>query len=362
MNRKKGLIVIVLLILSASALIIFRYRTTNCENSESITVDGLERTYCIYPASHNETTPVPLLIALHGGGGTGAGMIRLTGGGFNDLADEEGFVVVYPDAVEGNWNDGRGLDRYRSQREDIDDVGFISALIDKIASERPIDLNRVYVTGISNGALMSFRLACELSDRIAAIAPVDGSMLANFSTQCSPTEPVPVLMMNGIDDPLVPWEGGQIHFGDLDLGEVLSVNDSVNFWVHHNNCSENATSTWEPDRDPDDGTRVYREEYGNGTDDSEVILYAVEGGGHTWPGGVQYLPEATVGKTSYDIDANQVIWSFFKNHSRSTMLNSPPLLHRKAASQDFHLESSLGAQVLATDRPSQPDIQLETKR
>ena len=292
------------------------------DHTGSIVVAGLQRTYRVHiPLSHNKTKPVPLVIALHGGGGTGEKMVEHTLGGFNKLSDKEGFIVVYPDGIAKNWNDGRSKEesKYRAHEENIDDTGFISALIDYFIKEHNINPKCVYVTGISNGAIMSYRLACELNDKIAAIAPVDGNMSQNFFPMCSPSKPISVLAINNVKDPLVPWNGGDITgpFGLKKLGKVLSVAQTIEFWVKHNECSPSPTITEEPDRDPKDGTRVRREEYGGGKDSTEVILYAIEGGGHTWPGGYQYLPASIVGKTSKDIDANEVIWNFFKKHSRN---------------------------------------------
>jgi polyhydroxybutyrate depolymerase len=241
-------------------------------------------------------------------------MEELTLGGFNRLSDKEGFIVVYPDGIEKHWNDGRENVSYRAHQEKIDDVGFLSALIDHLDKERDIDKRRVYVTGISNGAMMSFRLACELSEKITAIAPVSGAMPKDLV--CSPSRSVSVLVISNKEDPMVPWEGGEIRLGRQRFGGVLSVDESVRLWVHHNQCSSSPVNTLEPDRDPKDGTRVRREEYGQGKGGTEVILYAIEGGGHTWPGGHQYLPAWIIGKTSRDIDANEVIWDFFKKHAR----------------------------------------------
>lgn len=283
-----------------------------------MTYDGIERTYRIHvPASLDKTTPAPLVIALHGGGATGRNMIELTQGGLNDLADRDNFIVVYPNAVHYNWNDGRNVSVYISHRDDVDDVGFISALIDRFADTMNIDLSRVYITGMSNGAIMTFRLACELSDKIAAAAPVDGSIAKNFYNRCLPTSPVPIMMINGENDPLLPWNGGAVHGGDPTYGEVVSVADSVDFWVHHDNCSLQPTTTWLPDNDPNDGTRAYFKVYSGGVDGAEVILVGIQGGGHTWPGGLQYLSEDKIGKTCRDFDANEMIWSFFKNQTRS---------------------------------------------
>jgi len=287
------------------------------QSSGSIAFGGLERTYRIHiPPSYDKSKPMPLLIVLHGGGGTGKRMEKLTQGGFNKLSDKEGFLVVYPDGIEKNWNDGRENVKYRAHREKIDDVGFISALIDHLSKQYNLDIKRVYVTGISNGAMMSFRLGCELSEKIAAIAPVAGSMPENLPSRCSPSRPIPVLVISNTDDRLVSWEGGDIRFGRKTFGRALSVPETVKYWVNHNQCSSSPSISMEPDRDPKDGTRVRIESYDQCKEGTEVILCAIEGGGHTWPGGDQYLPKIIVGKTSRDIDANEVIWDFLKKHKR----------------------------------------------
>jgi polyhydroxybutyrate depolymerase len=290
-------------------------------NRESFKHDGLRRTFKIHlPSFYNKTVPSPLIIALHGRGGNGASMILITRNGFNKLADKEDFIVVYPDGVELNWNDGRTDEKAndRAHRENIDDVGFISALIDFMIKKYNIDSKRVYVTGISNGAMMSYRLACELSQKITAIAPVDGSIPSMLISGCSPSGSISVLAINSINDPLVPFEGGEIYSGlrKIDLGKVISVNESIEFWVNRNKCSNDPVVTEVPDKDPLDGTKAIKKQYICGIDGTEVVLYAINGGGHTWPGGFQYEPEGIIGKTSRDIDANEVIWSFFKMHSR----------------------------------------------
>lgn len=281
----------------------------------------MERTFHIhFPQSYIKSLRLPLVIAMHGRGGEGESMILVTRRGFNQLADRDGFIVVYPDGIEKNWNDGR-LDEEaddRAHKENIDDVGFISALIDKMIKDYNVNPKRIYVTGISNGAIMSYRLACELSSKITAIAPVDGNIPYLLLHECSPSRAVSVLAINNVDDPLVPFEGGEIwgHFHRVKLGRVLSVNESISFWVHKDKCSAIPFIEQEPDRDPTDGTRVLRKEFTKGIDKTEVILYKIDGGGHTWPGGLQYLPAWLIGKTSRDIDANEVIWNFFKKHTR----------------------------------------------
>lgn len=284
--------------------------------------DGLKRTFRVYtPEASDRSVSLPLVIALHGRGGNGETMIIITRKGFNRLADRDGFLVVYPDGIELNWNDGR-LDEAandRAHRENIDDVGFVSALIDFMITDYNADPQRIYVTGISNGAIMAYRLACELAHKITAIAPVDGNIPGFLYPVCSPAEPVSVLAINNTNDPLVPYNGGDIYgsIRRINLGKVLSVDESIRFWVINNGCQSIPIVTNEADRDPGDGTRVTRKQYIHGRKGTEVILYSVDGGGHTWPGGFQYLPVWIIGKTSRDIDANEVIWSFFKTHQRN---------------------------------------------
>lgn len=287
----------------------------------SFVYDNLKRTFKIFlPSNYERYSRLPLVIALHGRGGTSESMILLTRKGFNKLAEKDGFIVVYPDGIELNWNDGR-IDEEsndRAHRENIDDVGFISALIDSMITRYRVDPKRVYVTGISNGAIMAYRLACELTYKIAAIAPVDGNIPLLFFPECSPSRYISVLAINNTNDPLVPYEGGDIYgsIRRINLGKVLSVNESIMFWVKWNKCSVYPVIIDEPDKDPKDKTRVKSMHYLDGLEGTEVILYSVEGGGHTWPGGFQYLPVWIIGKTSRDIDANEIIWSFFKRHSR----------------------------------------------
>ncbi len=285
----------------------------------SVSHGGLERTYRLYlPGAFGDSPG--LVVALHGGTGNGKAMERLTLGGLNRLADQDSFIVAYPDGIERHWNDGRGLEQYRAQQEEVDDVGFISALIDALVEEFGVDPERVYVTGISNGGLMAQRLAIEASDKVAAIAVVAVPMSQVLREMPAPQRPLPVLYIMGTDDPLAPWEGGDLGPAGRDsLGKVLSMSETIQYWVTRNGCSGEPNIAWEPDREPEDGTRVRRESHTQCTDDAEVTLYVVEGGGHTWPGGWQYWPEESIGKTSRDIDANAIIWEFFKRHDGSQM-------------------------------------------
>ena len=289
---------------------------------KQITYDGLQRSYWKYvPDGHRQGTDhYPLLIALHGGTSTGKSMALLTE--FNNLARKDGFIVVYPDGVEKHWNDGRDLQMFRCQHENINDVGFISALIDQMAAQHPVDLDRVYVTGISNGAMMAHRVAVELSSSVAAAAMVAGNIPENYKERI-PEVPVPMLVMNGTEDQIMPWSGGTIGF-ITDRGRAVSVKETINFWRVHNNCQNDPEIAYKPDIATDDGTRVRTETYINKAGTAMAMLYAIEGGGHTWPGAnpkirqnPPQVPKEYIGLMSSDIDGSEEIYTFFKQHSRN---------------------------------------------
>jgi len=292
----------------------------NYENS--ILIKGLQRSYLVHlPASYNKSRLWPLVIVLHGGGSEAKTMDPLTG--FNALADKQGFVVVYPEAykhmitgpgLSQHWNDGRGEVGIRAQAENIDDVGFISALIDHLLLDLNIDKRKVYATGISNGALMSNRLGCELSDKIAAIAPVAGNIPQKTASAWSPSHTVSVLIINGTEDPVMPFNGGDISFLSIKTGKVLSVAETVKFWIGKNGCSAAPITEQLPHLNPDDNTSTIVERYRGCRDSTDVALYKVNGGGHTWPGGFQYMSETLIGQTSRDFSATETIWQFFKLH------------------------------------------------
>ena len=277
---------------------------------------GYTRAYRVYsPQNTDKAGKYPLLVILHGGGGTGKGMPRLTRGGFEKLADKNGALLAYPDGIDKNWNDYRADKSRKAQRENIDDVAFISAMLDEIAKGYPVDASRVYAAGISNGAMMSYTLACRAADRFAAAAPVAGAMPENLAAACAPSRPVPVLILNGTKDSLVHWEGGFVTgpFGKKKLGRTISVEKSRDFWLEKNSCKA-AKEVTKLDSDPEDGTSVTREAYSSCSGGSAVEFIRIDGGGHTWPGGTQYLPEFVIGKTSRELDANTEIWNFFMKH------------------------------------------------
>lgn len=271
---------------------------------------NLTRTYLLHvPPSHSGTRPTPLVLVFHGGYGTGRGVADSTG--FNAVSDRVGFIVAYPHGTDRHWNDGRGT--MLPDQQNVDDVGFVSALIADLMQTLAVDPKRVYATGISNGGIFSHRLACELSEKIAAIAPVAGAIAEKFAPRCAPRQAVSVVAIHGTEDLFVLWNGGDVR-GRIG-GKVLSVPETMARWVRLNGCPTAPQIVREPDRDLADGTRVRREAYGPCPNGIDVVLYAVEGGGHTWPGGPRGRLPST-GRVSRDITATEIIWEFFEKHPK----------------------------------------------
>ncbi len=275
--------------------------------AETLTLGGELRSYWLYmPGGLEKSKPVPLLMVLHGSAGSGEDMMTVTQRGFERLADKEKFIAVYPDALERRWNEQGGT---------VDDVGFLLAIVDKMVADGLVDKNRVYVTGISNGGMMAQRLACEQADRVAGIATVAGGLPEPMQVTCKPARPLPVLIVHGTEDPIVPWAGGAVA-GFEEFGKVISAHETARFWAAKNQCRGLKRVWSEPDRDLRDGTRVKLEVFASCPAGAAVKLAVIEGGGHTWPGGYQYLPERFIGRTSQDVDANTMIWNFFKGAAK----------------------------------------------
>ena len=274
--------------------------------------DGRERSYIVHlPPKEKMNGPLPLLFHLHGGGGTAKGTPGLTFGRFNTLADRDGFIVVYPNAINKNWNDGRKLENVLAWKEDIDDVGFITAIVDELKQKHNIDSTRIFTTGMSNGGFMSSRLLCDRANIFRGGAILTASLSKDYLPQCKPEKPVAIMVMNGTDDPLVPYNGGQVKVFRKTRGEIVSTDEYIAFWKDKNDCEVNQDKVDLPDI-ADDGTTVSVSKYSDCKEEGALVLYTVDGGGHTWPGGKQYLGERWIGKTNRDIVACDVIWDFFK--------------------------------------------------
>ena len=278
----------------------------------NLTIDGNARSFIVYlPAGYNNAGKMPMIFAIHGGSGTPEGMINIAN--FKTIADRDKVVLVYPAGIQNNWNDGRPT---TPNQLGINDVSFFNQMCDYMITNNSVDGTKIYATGISNGGFMSSRLGCELSNRIAAIA-VDAATIeaTTIAPSCNPSRPVPAIYIHGTTDPLVPFTGGQMTAGGTAGGTVLSHFQAIDKWVTNNGCNITPTITDLPDI-ANDGTTIKQRVYSGGTNGSEVVSYVVLNGGHTWPQGYQYLPESIIGKTSQDMNACEVIWTFFKRFKR----------------------------------------------
>lgn len=277
--------------------------------------EGILRDVGLFDPREDESQTLrPLVLVLHGGLGEDDDTVSLSFGKLNALAAEDDFLVAYPLGVGGHWNDGRNVESYVSHRERVNDVGFLTTLIGDVVAKKQADPDAVFVVGVSDGAMMAHRFACERTGLLHGVTAVIGAMPRNVArrrSRCGKA-PLSVLMINGTEDPIVPWEGGEVEFEDKKLGRVISVPKTFQFWSRHNRCGEVAVSMI-PDFSPNDGTRIERSKATECKADTKVELFAVQGAGHTWPSGWQYLPEAMVGRTSHDIDAAVAAWRFFQS-------------------------------------------------
>lgn len=276
------------------------------DQSRTLEIDGLKRSYLLHvPPNYDAAKPLPVVLIFHGAGMNATLMRGFSG--LNGKADEAGFLAVYPNGTGAGpfltFNSG-GV-QWGLVTKQPDDVAFVSRLLDDLAMVVSVDSNRVFATGMSNGGMMCYRLAAELSERIAAIAPVAGAMAM---TEAKPKRPVPVLHFHGTDDRMVPFAGP-----DQRVPMLLtfkSVDDTVATWVKLNGCRETPLVEELP-HTVDDGTKVTRKTYRSDAG-AEVVLVTVTGGGHTWPG--RQPPFGLIGRSTHDISATDMIWDFFVRH------------------------------------------------
>ncbi len=281
----------------------------------TLDLDSIERQYNLYiPSTYNKDKATPLLFLLHGGGGSGKRMVNFTG--FDKLAKEKGIIVICPEGYDKHWNDGRE-NAHTAHQKNVNDVAFIRKLIEIAESEFNIDHTRIYSSGVSNGAMMSYRLAKDLSDKIAAIGTVVGAIPEPLSKAAWNGRPVPAIIFNGTRDPLVPYEGGEVHFYRKKLGTVISVPETVSFLAKHNKCEDKPLIEDLVINNPKSNLPIKHFAYRSCCNNASVEFYSIEGGGHSWPRDskfAQYLPAAVIGKACKDIDASSLIWNFFEKH------------------------------------------------
>jgi len=302
----KHKIISALLVLVFTALACTRTAPASNNPLHTLTFDGIERTYILHvPSSYDDSQAVPLVMDFHGGGGNADTQMRTSQ--FSALADEKGFIVVYPNGTGRRedklltWNGGTCC-AYAVEHQ-IDDVGFIRAVITEIESQYKIDPKRIYATGLSNGAIFSYRLACDASDIFAAIAPVAGTL--NY-IRCNPSQPVSIIHFHGTDDSHVGYNGGS---GPDSLVDVpfKSVKESIDFWLNTDRCD--ATPQTETFSD------IQHDTYSSCANGTAIELYTIIDGKHAWPGSDG--PAWRGGdQPTQTISATQLIWDFFVTHPK----------------------------------------------
>ena len=306
MNRsmpRKTYLILNLLILLASLLALLVYswwkRSLQIYNAGEVLSSSETRSYLLYvPDSYDPQTPAPLVISIHGYAEWPAHQAHTSR--WNELAEKEGFLVVYPSGTDfpKRWRT-TGLPSTSGTSEM--DVLFISDLINQLEANYNIDPDRIYANGLSNGGGMSYLIACQMSERIAAVGGVAGAYTYPVE-QCSPSRPVPLIAFHGDADPVVPYLGGPSRSFDIPFP---SVPDWMDAWAERNQCTQKTSI-------PQVG-EVFGVHYQDCSQNAEVIFYTIQGGGHTWPGG-NPLPAWLVGTTSQTVSATELMWDFFEEH------------------------------------------------
>jgi len=308
----------VLLILLAHSL----FAGDGVTHKRTLKQGNIDRSYFLYvPKSVNPEKPTRVLFAFHGGGGNAGRILRFYG--IVPIADKYGLLVVAPQGVNKHWNDGRDSEVFKEQDATIDDVAFVDLLLAKVKAEFKVDDKRIYAMGMSNGGFMCQRLAIERASTFAAVAAVPAKMGIPLA-KTTPTAPVSVMFINGTKDPLVPYNGGEVVVNlfprlarlrkPRSRGKIISTQAAVDYWLKHNKIDSKPTVAKLPDKDPDDGSTVTVSTWAGAN--ASVVLYKIDGGGHTYPGGMQYRSERFIGKTNRDFKAIDAIWSFLEKQKR----------------------------------------------
>lgn len=284
--------------------------TVHAGDIRTIMVNGVKREYIIYkPPSLLQQVKYPVVLDFHGGGGNAAGTEKSFG--FDKIANIKKFIVVYPEGLNKGWNDGR---KDVKLQHTADDITFVSQLIDKLIKEENADPPRIYAAGISNGAFFSIYLAGKLPGKLKAIAAVCGNILEDNKDSFALPVPVSLLLINGTGDPLVKYDGGAILSEKANRGRSTSTDFTISKWLQADKISSPPVKEIMPDNDRDDGCTATKYTYAGGINSTSVVLIKIENGGHTWPGGKQYLPKFIIGKVCRDFNASEVIWNFFEKH------------------------------------------------
>lgn len=280
-------------------------------SGERLTWESRDRSYTVYRPQTQVEAP-PVVFVLHGSQGDGAGARAMMAYEFDRLAEEHGFLVVYPDGFESHWNGCRAAGPYAANELDVDDVGFLKAIVERLVETDSADADRVFATGVSNGGHMSIRLALEAPGFVRAVAPIVAALPSGENLGCSESgEPAAVFLINGTEDPMNPFEGGTVALFGVwgNRGTVHSTPETIAYFAGLAGYEGDPEIRQVPDVRPDDGSRILEHRFA-APGKPEVVLWAVEGGGHTVPHPRMRFPRI-IGATNADVNAAHEIWAFF---------------------------------------------------
>lgn len=278
--------------------------------SYEMEIDGERRFYDVrLPIGYLPEKSYPLLIVLHGGGSSSSRVEHVLG--LRECAEARGYIVAYPEGVDNFWNDGRGGTHSRAARDDLDDVAFLSAMVDAIAARHDVNMERVFLLGVSNGAMMAMRFACEQGDRVAGVAAFNAGLPEPLREVCARAAGVPLMLVSGTADPIFPYAGGEVRVFGQNRGMMLGVEETAALWARANQCTNPPEQSELPDPNPADDiiTRIRHFDFCLG---GEVLLYEMDGAGHTIPGLDAAPFESFSGATSFDFDGIGLALEFFQ--------------------------------------------------
>ncbi|MBL4661609.1 MAG: prolyl oligopeptidase family serine peptidase [Alcanivoracaceae bacterium] len=285
-------------------------------NEKNIMVNKIKRSYVTkFPNSYDVDQKIPLIIALHGGGSNWKKFNRATTRNtLEKEANRNNMLLIFPEGKNNHWSDGR--EKHLQGQQTYDDVKFISELIDLAIDKYNVDPDKVFVTGMSNGGFMAIRLAIELTEKISAVVSISAQMSLKIQF-LQLDKPISFMLINGTNDPIVPYHGGEMKLFKLpkSRGKVLSSTQTINYFVKNNKCAKPAVRSSQ-DHNKFDMTTLDITEYKECKGNTQVTLIKVNSGGHTWPGGRQYLPVALIGHVSKEVNASKLLVDFFLANSK----------------------------------------------
>lgn len=300
-------ILLFLLFLSFHSCFGYFYRPSSNEKIDNFNFSDVKRTYLVHYPKKWDGLPIPMLVALHGRFGTGVTMSKQTK--LNDLADQKGFIVLYPDGYKRSWADGRGSSP--ADEDGINDVLFIESIVKRMVAEGSVNPKEVFLVGHSNGGFMAQRMAIEKPELWKGVMSVAAQIsVSQLKSKIHfKTKPVSVAIMAGTEDPLVPYSGGYVKDGK----EVLSVSDSILRWKEWNGCEE--TLTRKSNQVEENGFKINIEfyRYEDCSENKKVELIQLNGLGHSWPGETPMLPFINQGRTTKVVSGSAMVWEFMES-------------------------------------------------